>query len=190
MSKAKLRNNMLHQLKNLKPQYKAKIEASLREQLFQTSIWKQSNVIGMTYSQSFEWDTTSIMKRAWQEKKVVALPKSNDENKQLQFYKVSKDSPLQIGYGGILEPYHDENKQLHKHNIDLLIVPGLLFDEAGYRIGYGGGFYDRYLQDFPNKTLALASDRQLIEKLKHESHDIPVQMIVTETHLQQITLCE
>ncbi len=68
---------------------------------------------------------------------------------------------------------------VEKDRHDLIIVPGVAFSKDGYRIGYGGGYYDRYLADYQGSTLSLAADFQMQPFLTKESHDIPVQFIVT-----------
>ena len=70
---------------------------------------------------------------------------------------------------------------VEKKNIDLIVVPGVVFDRQGYRIGFGGGYYDRYLSDFEGKRIALAFDEQVIEAVPRESHDLPVHILITET---------
>jgi len=60
-----------------------------------------------------------------------------------------------------------------------LIVPGLVFNEKGYRIGFGGGFYDRFLADYHGKTVSLAFDFQVMKEIPTESFDLPVQIIIT-----------
>ncbi|WP_309545138.1 5-formyltetrahydrofolate cyclo-ligase, partial [Halobacillus trueperi] len=65
--------------------------------------------------------------------------------------------------------------------IDLLLVPGLLFNEKGYRIGYGGGYFDRFIEGFPGKTLMIASDRQEYSPLPFEEFDQRVEYVLTES---------
>lgn len=84
-----------------------------------------------------------------------------------------------VGAFGILEPIGDQ--PVPKSTIDLIHVPGVVFDPSGYRIGYGGGFYDRYLADYGGVTLATAYGFQLGDVVA-EPHDIPVkELVIDET---------
>src|SRR5699024_12630127 len=87
----------------------------------------------------------------------------------------------------ILEPSYYSNKVIMNEWIDLLIVPVLVFNVKGYRIGYGGGFYDRYLSEpfHTTTTVSLAAEEQLKESLPIDSYDIPVDYIITENRCIQ-----
>ncbi|EPE60492.1 5-formyltetrahydrofolate cyclo-ligase family protein [Exiguobacterium sp. S17] len=80
---------------------------------------------------------------------------------------------------GILEPTTAETDL----DIDTCIVPGRVFDRSGYRIGWGGGYYDRFLATYRGATIALAYDVQVLDEIPIEPHDIPVELIVTEREM-------
>lgn len=82
---------------------------------------------------------------------------------------------------GILEPI-DDSIVVKKEDIDLIIVPGTVFDREFNRIGYGGGYYDRYLEDiaYKNNKVVLAYDFQIIDKIESEEHDIKMDLIITD----------
>lgn len=171
---------MIKQLRQLSPIDKLTIEEKLRDHLFQSTIWQEAKVIGITYATDIEWNTHLIIEAAWKRNKQVVLPKSNRKTKQMEFYRIDSFDMLEEGYKGILEPIESKTIYYPKSEIDLIIVPGIVFDEAGFRIGFGGGFYDRYLADFSNRTLSLLSEIQLVNRLVREEHDIAVQYKVTE----------
>jgi 5-formyltetrahydrofolate cyclo-ligase len=83
---------------------------------------------------------------------------------------------------GLFEPITDETLSVKKNEIDLQIVPGLVFSDEGYRIGFGGGYYDRYMSDYNGATLSLAFVTQTSHKIPVEGHDIPVSKIITEVN--------
>lgn|SRR5690625_674938 len=178
--KAKLRSDMIQQLKNINLHDKRKIEKKIMTQLFQTSIWKNAKVIGTTMAQNFEWNTAEIIQRGWKEQKDIVIPKANKKSRQLTFYTITSFQDVKKGYANIMEPNIYLTEKVSKDKIDLLIVPGLIFDRYGYRIGFGGGFYDRFLADFHQTTVSLASEQQLIDKIPREEYDKPVQFIITE----------
>src|SRR3989338_3616519 len=89
---------------------------------------------------------------------------------------------------GILEPKESYQREFNPDKLDIVIVPGIAFDKNGHRIGYGYGYYDRFLKTIRKETLkiGLAYDFQLIEKIPEERHDVPVDIILTE---KEIAIC-
>ena len=179
MYKSKLRLQIINRLKQLSAEEKERIEKLLISHLIHSKIFQKASVIGTAISQSIEWNTKPIMEKAWQENKTVVVPKTYPITRQLQFFEVHKDSELERGYGNILEPKEDSNK-VEKNDIDLLIVPGIVFDQYGYRIGFGGGFYDRFLTDYKQATVSIASKQQVINEIPTQPYDIPVDYLITE----------
>lgn len=187
--KQQLRTNILKQIKALDENEKQTIEKKIQAQLFQQTFWKQAKVVGITHSIYFEWDTKAIIQQAWKEGKIVVLPKSNQYHKTLHFIQINDFNELEIGYANILEPRETVHSKVMNHTINLLIVPGLMFDTDGYRLGFGGGYYDRYLKEPEHRatTVSLASEFQLVEKLPRDLYDIPVDYIIMEHRCLSIT---
>lgn len=183
-----LRKQVIAHIKGLSANEKRQIEQRLANQLFATEIWRQATTIGITYATDVEWDTTLIIERAWQEKKTIAMPKVDPAKKQMFFYRIKSFNDLAIGYAKIKEPIVEQTEMIAKEQIDLLIVPGVVFDEQGYRIGFGGGYYDRFLADFKQTTVSLVSNLQLMKQIPTEKHDIPVQYIITEDACMKTTV--
>lgn len=183
MDKSQLRQSITAYLRKLSANEKQNIESKQSAELKELECWKQANTIGITVSQGLEWNTRPIIEAAWCEGKTVCVPKCLPKTKQLEFYKFDTYDQLEKVYYNLLEPKPEETTKVSKEQIDLLIVPGLLFDRRGYRIGFGGGYYDRFLKDYPNQTISLASERQIINHLPVEPFDLPVQMILTESGL-------
>lgn len=156
------------------------IETKIRENLFSSSTWKKAKTIGVTVSRGAEWDTSKIMEEGWQLGKKICVPKCYPKEKKLVFYEIDNFEQLEISFYNLKEPIVEKTKVVEKEEIDLLIVPGVVFNENGYRIGFGGGYYDRYLVDFPNDTVSLAWSGQVVESLPVEEHDIAVGKIITE----------
>ncbi len=142
--------------------------------------WRQSNVVALTVSAPFEVDTWSIIRHAWMNGKKVCVPKCEPLTKEMQFYLLSDFQELEKVYAGIYEPIIDKTSAISCECIDFMIVPGLLFNKNGYRIGFGGGYYDRFLPNFTGYTVSLAFSFQLSDDIPVEVHDLPVQKIVTD----------
>lgn len=188
MYKTKLRLQILERLNQLSEEEKTEIENLLISHLIHSKLFQKSSVIGTTFSQPFEWNTKPIMEKAWEENKTVVVPKTYPMTRQLTFFEVHKDSELEVGYGNILEPKEEYSKKYDKNEIDLLIVPGIVFDEYGYRIGFGGGYYDRFLTDYKRTTVSIASKRQMFEKIPIQPYDIPVDFLVTEDGFYRVKI--
>ncbi|SDQ50049.1 5-formyltetrahydrofolate cyclo-ligase [Virgibacillus salinus] len=181
MDKSELRKNAISMLKSFSEEERKNIEEILTQNVVNSDFWKQSAVVGVTISNSFEWNTKPIIETAWNEGKSICVPKCRPKDRKLEFYKINTYEQLEVVYYNLLEPIPEKTEKIDKRMIELLIVPGLLFDGNGFRIGFGGGYYDRFLSDFPNKRISIASNEQIVEGLPAEPLDIPVDRIITES---------
>lgn len=180
MDKTEMRRQAIIRLKNIPDAERKVIEEKMLKNLLMYNGWKEARSIGVTVSNGFEWATRPIIETAWREQKAVCVPKCLPKLRKMDFYQIHTYDQLEIVYYNLLEPKPEVCKKVDKQDIDLLIVPGLLFNQKGYRIGFGGGYYDRYLTDFTNQTVSLASEGQVVDDLPVESFDIPVDSIITD----------
>jgi 5-formyltetrahydrofolate cyclo-ligase len=134
-----------------------------------------------------EIDTGAIIQAAWLQKKRTAVPKADPARKTMDFREIQSLDQVKPMFAGIREPVEEGTFSVVPGDIDLLIVPGLVFSENGYRIGFGGGYYDRYLDRFQNSTAALALECQMKQELPTERFDRPVNVIVTEERVIRVT---
>ena len=119
--------------------------------------------------------TIPMLERALAEGKKVAVPKVYGDD--MRFIYITDLSQVEKGYAGIPEPVADA--PVADDPTALVLMPGLAFDPAGHRIGYGGGFYDRFLAAEPNHpTVALCYDFQMMPVLETEEFDIPVDLVL------------
>ncbi len=134
-------------------------------------------IVGGYYSYNYEVDTTKILKEFEKKKFLISLPKIK-KNFQMDFFQWSSKEPLSINKYGIPEPISD--KVIYP---DILLVPIVAFDKYLNRIGYGGGFYDRYIKRIKkNKkiiTIGLAFSFQKVKKIKINNYDMKLNFIVT-----------
>lgn len=185
-SKDNLRRFMKEKLAELSDSERQKISKRIHQELFKLESWKSSKKIGIYLSFKSEWDTREIINKAWDEGKKVMVPKTLPKSKGMDFYQINNYNDLERGHFGIQEPIISETICTNKKEIDLLIVPGLVFSQKGYRIGFGGGYYDRYLEDFKSETLSLAWSEQILEKIPVNSYDIAVDKLLTEQGIYNI----
>ncbi|WP_246945908.1 5-formyltetrahydrofolate cyclo-ligase [Bacillus pinisoli] len=152
----------------------------IENRLYQTDEWKKSKIIGLTISRGREVETRRIIEHAWAEGKQIAVPKCLSSKKQMDFYLLTSFEQLETVYFGLQEPIIQQTVYISPEGIDLLIVPGICYTEKGYRIGYGGGYYDRYLPHYHHVTISLLLECQLVLEIPICSHDLPVQQLITE----------
>lgn len=173
-----IRKQIMDELAKIeKPQYEHD-SYEIAQLLFQDTIWKEATTVGITISKSPEVDTYQIIRKAWEEGKQVVIPKCLPKKKEMVFRTLTKFNQLESVYYGLLEPIEAMTKEVSANEIDLIIVPGLAFTENGYRIGFGGGYYDRYLANYLGQTISLVFTPQLVAELPIEEHDIPVNKII------------
>lgn len=109
----------------------------------------------------------------------VFFPVSLTENIQLEFYRITSISELSIGAYGIREPSRGL-PIFHSSKNAVCIVPALAFDRRGMRLGYGKGYYDRFLSTFEGKSIGAVYSKLLFDRLPTDRYDVPVNMIITE----------
>lgn len=163
-----------------KPQYEHS-SYKIAQTLYQDSFWKEARTVGVTISSFPEVDTYQIIRKAWEEGKQVVIPKCLPKKREMVFRTFTQFNQLESVYFGLLEPIKTVTKEVQANEIDLLIVPGLAYTEEGYRLGFGGGYYDRYLAGFNGNTISLAFQSQVVTELPIEDHDISVSKLITDS---------
>ncbi len=128
-----------------------------------------------------EADVVEVVEQSWTDQKIVAFPRANPETKELVFHRVEALDDLRPGAHGIPEPV-ESAPVIEKSNIDFALVPALAVDANGFRIGYGGGYYDRALPHLVNAfSCVVAYGFQVISEVPLFSDDAAVDAIVTDT---------
>lgn len=180
MNKQYLRQSISEIRRNMNKEEKQNKDIQLRESLFNTEEYKNSKVVFVYVSMGDEINTIEIIKRLFEDKKVVAVPKIFKNPKRMEALRIdSFDDLNQKGAFGILEPsFEAENIS---DLVDLTIVPGLAFESSGKRVGYGGGYYDKFFKSYPkSKKVALCYDYQIVENTYPQDYDQAVDKIISE----------
>lgn len=180
LEKKTLRTTIKHELNQLSIDFYRDASLTIKNKLLQESSIVQANTIGLTISRKTEVDTKIIIQSLWDLNKKVAVPKCNPKSHTMDFYIITNFDQLETVYLDLQEPICEKTVYINKNDLDVIVVPGIVFDKKGYRIGYGGGYYDRYLKDFKGTTISLAFQLQVVEQVPKDVHDIPVQCILTE----------
>lgn len=173
MLKEELRKRALLALKTQNEEEKQQRDRQLLEQFCATKAYRDSQVIATYLAFPFEFDTTLIINQAKRDGKKIVVPKTFAGGKMI-FVLYNPDDLVKTSFG-LWEP--SSSVEVLSHQIDLIHVPGLAFRLDGYRIGFGAGYYDRYLADFSKETISLVYPFQLID-FKVSSHDIAVKEVL------------
>ena len=150
-------------------------------QLFNMTEYKDAKYILLYADYHNEVATNKIFEDARQRGKKIYFPKVFGQ--EMEFYSVDSLEELRFGYKGIREPQENPIKRFFykKQDTTIMIVPGVALDMKGYRVGYGKGYYDKYLSEKKMiSTFALAYAFQILEHVPSDAHDIKMDKIITE----------
>ncbi len=180
MEKSKQRKEMIKKLQAMDLElYRGKSDAII-ETLMSHKEFKQADTIGVTISAFPEVDTRLLIEACWQAGKTIAVPRCDSHSRTMTFHVIKDFDQLETVYMKLMEPIVEKTVKVEPEELDLLIVPGVVFARDGYRIGFGGGYYDRYLAGYDGMTISLAFSIQLVDSVPVEAHDIAVHHICTE----------
>lgn len=152
---------------------------AVRKILFDTKEYRNAKTVFVYVSLDDEVCTDEIIKGAISDKKTVCVPYVNKQDKTMKAVKIESLNDLKIGAYNIREPESDEN-EVDISDISLSIVPGLAFDKKGNRLGFGGGFYDRFLAKFSGVSIGLSYSDCVANELPTDIYDMAVGMVITE----------
>ena len=179
--KNKIRMDLKDKRAKLSKQDVIKFSNRIKNKLFEMEEFKQASYLMFYISYNNEVYTHDMIKECLKNKKKVIVPISDRKNRYLILSELNSWNDLITGSYGILEPREDKVKKVPIVQIDLIIVPGVGFDEHGRRIGHGKGYYDNLLRNSKNALhIGLAFEVQILKEIPVDSHDIPVKKIITE----------
>ncbi|MBQ6851951.1 MAG: 5-formyltetrahydrofolate cyclo-ligase [Oscillospiraceae bacterium] len=175
MDKKTLRQQIRELKRGMTLEQISQASARLMEAFINTSQYKEAKSIYGYLPYNQEVRTWSILERALQDGKRVAVPKIYGDD--MRFIYLSDLSQVEKGFGGIPEPVGDG--PVADDRTALVLMPGLAFTKDGDRMGYGGGYYDRFLANEPaHPTVALCYDFQIVEHIPTEDYDVPVDLVL------------
>ena len=174
--KAALRKQVLQEMKAISQTQKVAMDEALTEWLLQHPFYQEANTIATYLSFPHEFQTQELIEQALKDGKKVLIPKTYPKGR-MDFVVYHPQQLVKTSFG-LLEP-KGELEVVDASQIDLIHVPGLAFTTEGYRIGYGGGYYDRYLEHFAGHTMSTIYPCQ-VQEFNSENHDIPVQEVLID----------
>lgn len=163
---------------------KNKYDNMIFDLLSSSSFYKKSNIIFTYVSFKNEVNTHNIIEYSLSVGKIVCVPYIISKENGMKAVQIKSMNDLKIGKYNILEPKNSEIS-IEPKNIDLVIVPGLGFDSLGGRLGFGGGYYDRFMKKIGNKALkyGLAYSFQIVDKVPVDIWDVNLNGVVTENKI-------
>ena len=161
------------------------------ERLLETPLYQNADTIFAYMDMPGEVKMRDFIRRCREDGKAVAVPKvmvSGTDSRitaaQMHFYQIDSFDVLHEGMMNIMEPDPEKCECLDSKENALIVMPGVAFDKDRHRIGYGGGFYDRYLALHPeHPTVAVAYEFQIFDRIPSEKQDIRPQLLVTEERM-------
>lgn len=181
LDKRQLRKVMQQKRNKLSGSEQQERSRQIAQQLLQSELYRTNRYICIYQAFRNEVSCDTIMQEAWKHNKEVYVPVTDEVNQTMEFYPVTGQTQWQQGAYGIMEPVLEAAAKPLTESA-LILMPGLAFDRNKHRIGYGGGYYDKYLAEHTmHTTAALCYDFQVIsEDLPYEEHDILPDYIITE----------
>ncbi|EPR91676.1 5-formyltetrahydrofolate cyclo-ligase [Streptococcus mitis 17/34] len=174
--KSELRKQVLQDMKAIPREQKQAMDQTLTERFLKHPFYQEAKVIATYLSFPHEFQTQELIEQALRDGKKVLIPKTYPKGR-MDFVVYDAQQLVKTSFG-LLEP-QGNLEVVAASQIDLIHVPGLAFTTEGYRIGYGGGYYDRYLEHFTGHTLSTVYHYQ-VQDFFPENHDIPVQEVLID----------
>ncbi|MCM1285563.1 MAG: 5-formyltetrahydrofolate cyclo-ligase [Acetobacter sp.] len=176
--KSDLRKKLISKRKNIKS--KTEKDNNICNNLLNSKIYIECKQILIFASLSDEINTDFLIKQSLNEQKKVALPKCLDSNGNMEFFYIDSISDLKCGAFNVREPVPDNSTLVTDFSCALCVVPALSYDKNGFRIGYGKGYYDRFLEKFSSISVGLCYNELISDEIPADKYDLPVDYIVTE----------
>ena len=180
--KAATRRAFLHARFQLGQQERSRIDALIAKQVIGNASFQQADAVFTYVSVGEEVDTRAIIDYCFEHNKLVVAPRCA-AGRTMEWYRIHNVADLETGAFGILEPVAHRTHLVHAESFEqpLALVPGLTFDNQGYRVGHGGGYYDGFLAEFAGVSMGLCRSCQISERpVPREPHDLAVRLLATE----------
>jgi 5-formyltetrahydrofolate cyclo-ligase len=179
-SKDALRQAMLKIRNSLPVELLDEMSEEIQNKIIDMNEFTSANTVAAYHSIGSEVRTSRILNAVLQMNKRLALPKVIDETRIIFAEVKDLNNDLQVGMYNIMEP---KEHCLQVENIDLILVPGIAWDEHGHRVGYGQGYYDRYLAKINTFSIGLGYEFQVFEEIQYGKNDFRVNMLVTDKRI-------
>lgn len=184
--KKELREKSKNYRRGMDPQDKAGRDSRIRQRLQCLYQYPQARTILCYVSKKIEIDTFGIIEDALAAGKRVAVPRCVEGTRLMDFYLIHSAEDMEKGSFGVLEPVVERCEKLTDFSRSICIVPALGYDLEGYRLGYGGGYYDRFLSGYKGLKVGVIYAACVCPRLPRGKFDVPVDVLLTEKYLRTI----
>jgi 5-formyltetrahydrofolate cyclo-ligase len=183
--KAALRKEALSKRDSIPLPVRKVKDSAIADRLLTLDNFMESQVVLLYASFRSEVETEGVIEKALEMGKKVLLPRVNLGGKRLDLYEINGLDELSSGYMGIPEPDAKEENLRGLEDVEVAVLPGAAFDSKGTRLGYGKGYYDRLLSEGRARPVlvALAYEEQMLEDIPAETHDVKMDIILTDRRL-------
>lgn len=164
---------------------KLEMDAAMQSRLLALREYARHDTIFTYVSKPIEVDTIALISAALVNHKRVAVPRCVPDTYDMEFYYISSIDDLENGMFGVLEPNIEKCRKVTDYSNGLCVVPGLAFDAQGYRLGYGKGYYDRFLSEFKGMKVGICYTACVQWNLPHGYYDKPVDLLITEKYIRK-----
>lgn len=165
---------------------KRRLDRSIARRFLSSRDYNGTDTLLIYVSKGIEIDTHTVIRQALHDGKRLYVPHCRD-GANMDFYRIMSENELAPGAFGVLEPTPDGSAAFDEYDAGLCVVPALCFDKAGYRLGFGKGYYDRFLSRYRGKTAGFAYSFQLKDSLRRGRYDRPADVIFTDS---EVISCE
>ncbi len=184
--KAELREKYRRLRQEMPPEIKAEKDEAIAAQVRRLWQYRETDVLFTYVSTPIEVDTHRIIQQALEDGKTLAVPRCVPGTRQMEFYRIDSPDELESGAFGVLEPPANPARLMPADRDGLCLVPAFSYDWSGYRLGYGKGYYDRFLAQFQGHIVGICYSECVQRTLPHGRYDRPVELLVTDTYLRRI----
>ncbi len=189
--KCEIRAEYREKRRALPPELKTAFDAKICTCFLQSITYRYANILLLYAPLREEIDCMPIAYQAWADGKIVAFPRCKDGECTMQYHIVEREEDLISGMYGIREPRNTAPLLLTEEDVctedhPVCIVPGVVFDRDGYRIGYGKGYYDRFLATFSGVRAGMVYSSFLLPELPRGRFDLSVDVMVTEKGVRAV----
>ncbi len=187
MDKIQIRQNMLKIRSSISNQDRTAFSDKIMSHLTHSNAFIAASHVASFVDFRDEVNMTPINNYILNHKKSLCLPYIDMKNKRMTFHSVYTLSELKLSKYGILEPDPKLHPEVNLSLIDFVLTPGVAFDKNGFRLGYGGGFYDRFFEKLNPEVpkFGIAFSIQQLDSIPVEAHDLPLTALITEKGLQR-----
>ena len=183
--KTELRQKYRSLRQSMPQEIKEQKDAAIATQVRRLWQYQRNNILLIYVSTSIEVDTFRIIRQALEDGKRVAVPRCVPDTRNMEFYYIDSIDELAPGMFGVLEPVANPDRLYKECDGGLCIVPAFSYDWRGFRLGYGKGYYDRFLSKFEGNIVGICYSECVQRSLPHGRFDRPVELLVTESYLRR-----